>query len=43
MKESFKEVGYVMLGMLGWAVLLIVLGVVLRVNWELFMLGWSAL
>lgn len=43
MKESFKEVGYVLLGMLGWAVFLIVLGVVLRVNWELFMLGWSAL
>lgn len=43
MKHSLKEVGYVLLGMLGWAVFLIVLGVALRVNWELFMLGWSAL
>lgn len=43
MKQQLKEVGTVMLGMLAWAVLLIVLGVVLRVNWELFMLGWSAL
>ena len=43
MKKQLKDLAAVLVGMLGWAVVLIVLGVVLRINWELFMLGWSAL
>ena len=43
MKKQFKDLAYLLLGMLAWAAALVTAGVVLRINWELFMLGWSAL
>lgn len=32
-----------LLGLFAWVACLVGLGMVLRLNWELFMLGWRAL
>lgn len=39
MRDFFQ----VLATLLVWAVFMVVFGVVLRINWELFMLGWGAL
>lgn len=43
MKKQLKDLLWLALGMLAWGAALVTLGVIARVNWELFLIGWSAL
>ena len=41
--KALSDFARLIVAMILWSVALIVLGVVLRINWELFLIGWSAL
>lgn len=38
-----RELLRVVVGMVMWSVFMLVLGVVFRINWEIFMFGWSSI
>jgi len=41
MIDILKTVTAVIIGIMSWSLMLIVLGVVTRVNFEIFMIGWG--
>lgn len=41
MTDALKTLTAVLIGMVGWVILLVVFGFVFRINYEIFMFGWE--
>ena len=41
--KQFRDFMWLLIGMAGWALAVMMLGIVLRMNWEIFLFGWNSI